>query len=269
MSDGRDPGQRVRELVRQLDDPDAFNGAAVELWKALRRYLKWRVAQVCFGGQGLAGDSSSLALDAFNDFLTMKRRGAVKVEDRTGILNLLSRIVRNKTIDRLRRETAAKRRPQDGNDSTSNLREDSAATAPGSDELLSFSDLEGRGVADARIVRHPSRMSANVRVSRPVIATQSDEAGEPTGVATWLTEVDPWLREVLLDAIDRLPPDLRQVFDLVIVQGSTYDDAAEQLDYSPRLVESKIVSIRKLLKSLKSDSTLEVAGKGQRKFRSP
>ena len=44
----------------------------------------------------------------------------------------------------------------------------------------------------------------------------------------------------LLDAIDGLPEDEREAFDLVRIQGLTYDEAAELLGVVPRTVRRRL-----------------------------
>ena len=44
----------------------------------------------------------------------------------------------------------------------------------------------------------------------------------------------------MLEAIDGLPEDEREAFDLVRIQGLTYDEAAKLLDVAPRTVQRRL-----------------------------
>ena len=69
-------------------------------------------------------------------------------------------------------------------------------------------------------------------------AAPLDEGGLPAPAST-ASGLSPEGRRIL-EAIDHLPEDEREVFGLVRIQGLTYAEAADLLDVSPKTVQRRL-----------------------------
>ncbi len=72
----------------------------------------------------------------------------------------------------------------------------------------------------------------------PVLARQQSEGDEPSSLAEW---------SEFHEAVERLPEEEREAFDLLWYQGLSQPEAAELLGVSPRTIKRRWRSARLLL----------------------
>lgn len=222
----------ILRLVEELQDTQASQTAAAELWQRLHKYLERRTAALIADRYRAQVSEESAVNQAFKSFLSGAARGEFELQDRGALLGLLAKMAANKLRTRLRELNAQKR------------------SAPPVDSAESDTPQPQPG--------HPKKtekLKRNYRSNHPIDPDASQDSGcqGPT-LDRFLAEADTAMIITIKEKLEPLGEDLQEFFLLRYIDGFTDDEIAERLgNMSLQAVRWKHETIKEVFDDLRDD----------------